>query len=171
MIQLTFHAAFDPLHTVFRVLRLRPLISKRGSLHRDHVRILDFYLLFPFRIGDIRLMPRHRKYKGLAKRFPEPYGELPDDQSLFSRMELIQKAAMESLAKKNLIDPDKWVVGEVAATETKIPAELSSRVEQRNQEQKGLLELLDSLAGEYSLLGSDGLKSRTGLLEFRYDAI
>jgi hypothetical protein len=171
MIQLTFQAAFDPLHTVFRFLRLRPLIARRGPIHRDHARILDFYLLFPFRISDIRLMPRHRHFRELASRFDEPYGEQPDAQSLFSRMEIIQTAAMESLARQNLIELTKWSVEEVGATAAQIPAPLMSRVDERNNAQTDLLEFIETLATEYSLLGSNGLKSRTGLLEYRYDAL
>src|SRR5262245_31866200 len=80
MIQLTFQPAFDPYHAVFRALRLRPLATKEHSLHRDHMRILDFYLLFPFRIDGIRLRREDRKYRRLATEYERsrPYGEQPE---------------------------------------------------------------------------------------------
>src|SRR5260221_12212619 len=81
MIQITFQPAFDPFHSIFRLLRLSPIIERYGPLHRDHLRILDFYLLFPFRIGDIRLTPQHRKFKKLAADYAtaKPYGDQPED--------------------------------------------------------------------------------------------
>jgi hypothetical protein len=69
MIQLTYEPAFDAYHTVYRLLRLRPIIEKSGPLHRDLVRIIDFYQLFPHRIENIRLMPAHRKYRRLGASF------------------------------------------------------------------------------------------------------
>src|SRR5262249_55290164 len=68
MIQLTYEPALDPYHTTFRFLRLRPVIAQHGPLHRDHARILDFYQLFPFRIAEIRLTPKHRKFRKLAEK-------------------------------------------------------------------------------------------------------
>lgn len=173
MIQLTFQPALDPFHTIFRLLRLRPIISRRGSLPRDEVRILDFYLLFPFRMGDIRLLPKHRKYKSLAGKFEnaKPYGEQPDDEILFARMEMIQKAGLETLAKQGFIDPTRWSVGEVMPTIAPLAAPLDARIKELNSLESELLEFLETLAQEYALLGQGGLKDRTALLEYRYDSI
>lgn len=171
MIQIAFEPAFDPLHTAFRILRLRHLF--RGALDRDHVRILDFFLLFPFRIGRIRLKQEHRKYRGLSTEYSDrhPYGELPDDRIIFDRMRLVQEAALESMAIWNLIDPEKFEAGAVASTDAVIVPELAQRVAQQNVRDRPLLDFLRVLATEYSLLGNDGLKHRTQLLEYRYDAI
>jgi hypothetical protein len=80
MIQLSFQPAFDSFHAVYRILRLGTIINQFGPLHIDFVRILDFYLLFPFRIGEIRLHPQHRKFKKLAASHlsAKPYGHGPD---------------------------------------------------------------------------------------------
>jgi hypothetical protein len=173
MIQLTFQPALDPFHTVFRLLRLRPLISRRGPLHRDFVRILDFYLVFPFRIEDIRLLPKHRRYKTLLTRltYSKPYGDQPDDQPLFLRMEMIQNAALETLVNETFFDPAAWNVSEVRATDVSVPPPISARIEGLNSLQPELLKFLETLATEYTLLGPAGLKARTGLIEFRYDPV
>lgn len=173
MIQLTFQPAFDVFHAVFRLLRLRPIISAAGSLPRDHVRILDFYLLFPYRIDDIRLMPKHKALKKLASDFEElkPYGEQPHDRTLFNRMTLFQISALNTLAKRGLIKPDQWQVANVQYTDVKIPPKLIDRARAKNEREAELLALLRVLATEYELLGSNGLKARTDLLEYRYDAI
>ena len=172
MIQLTYEPALDPYHTAFRLLRLRPLIAKHGPLHKDHVRILDFYQLFPFRIGEIRLMPKHRRFRTLADKYEstKPYGEQPDSRLLFNRMEPIQVAALDTLAGQNIIAPPRWRTNEVSATEEAIVPELLERLEEASNRYEDLDPFLDILASEYRLTGADGLKDRTGLLEHRHDA-
>jgi hypothetical protein len=173
MIQLTFQPAFDPFHAVFRSLRLRRIITQHGPLHRDHVRILDFYLLFPFRIAGIRLAQPHCKYRKLAQEYErkKPYGDQPEDKNVFGRMELMQLAALDTLANRNYIAPDRWALGEVAATSTATPSPLIFRIEEINAEEADLIAFLEVLASEYEFLGDRGLKNRTHLLESRYDAV
>src|ERR1700730_4205097 len=170
MIQLTYEPALDPFHTVYRLLRLRPIIAKYGPLHRDHVRILDYYHLFPYRIDSIRLTPQHRKYRQLASRSQAaaPYGEHPGDRVHFNRMEAMQIAALDTLASQNLIDPERWKLGEVLATADPIPSALAPRIEAANERDEELEGFLGILASEYPLQGTNGLKDRTGLMEHRH---
>jgi len=172
MIQLSYQAALDPFHGLFRLLRLWPILSK-GPLPRETVRILDFYLLFPFRIGDIRMAKSHMRYRRLAKTYAhtKPYGEQPEGRAILSRMEPFQNAALNTLAANGLIDPDRLLLGEVRATDAPMPADIAVRVNAANDSQADLIEFLGVLASDYELLGPDGLKDRTGLLEHRYDPV
>lgn len=173
MTQLTFQPAFDPFHAVFRLLRLHPLIKEHGPLPRDHVRILDFCLLFPVRIRDFRLSPKHQKYKKLAEEYAHssPYGEQPDAPLIFGRMEPMQIAALETLAFRSFIDLAALQMDQTKVTAQRIPEEIASRTAELNAEQTDLIEFLGVLASEYTLSGENGLKARTGLVEYRYDAI
>ncbi|OKO85258.1 hypothetical protein AC629_19820 [Bradyrhizobium sp. NAS80.1] len=173
MIQLTYEPALDPYHTAFRLLRLRPTVARYGPLHRDHVRILDFYQLFPFRIDEIRLMPKHRRFRKLAEQYKsvKPYGEQPDSRSLFSRMQPIQVAALDTLAEHNIFSPARWQFNEVGAADGAVAPELLDRLRELHKEDEELEGFLSVLASEYELSGSDGLKARTGLLEYRHDAV
>ncbi|HEV7255721.1 MAG TPA: ABC-three component system middle component 5 [Mesorhizobium sp.] len=172
MMHLSYQPAFDPFHTVFRVLRQFPLMETTGPLHRDVTRILDFYLLFPFRVGRVRLKPEHRRFRTLGTQYESsrPYSEQPEDKALFDRMEPIQNAAFETLALKGLIDPDSLQAGMIQRSGVP-PAELAKRVQAVNAVDAPLLEALAALASEYDLLGPNGLKARTGLMEHRYDAV
>ena len=112
MIQLTYEPAFDAFHAAFRALRLRGLFRKENPLHRHHVRILDFYQLFPHRLAQIRLTPQHRKFKRLAASYENkrPYGDQPDDKMLFDRMEPLQTTALDENAERELytsVDSDQ----------------------------------------------------------------
>jgi hypothetical protein len=173
MIQLTYEPAFDAFHAAFRTLRLRPILRKEKPLHRDHVRIIDFYHLFPHRIEGIRLMPQHRKYRRLATAYENrrPYGEQPDDKLLFDRMEPLQLTAFDTLAAQKYIDADHWKKGELVSTSKPLPAELLTRISEANKSDAELEEFLAVLGSEYDLSGPNGLKARTGLLEHRHDAV
>src|SRR5438105_4286536 len=140
LIQLTYEPALDPYHTVFRFLRLRPVIAQNGPLHKDHVRILDFYQLFPFRIGEMRLMPKHRRFRKFAEKFEaaRPYGEQPDSRSLLSRMEPIQTAALDTLAEQNIISPARWHFNEVSSSGGSIAPELVARLHELRTEDEEL---------------------------------
>lgn len=173
MIQLSFQPAFDPFHAVYRILRLFPVIHRFDSLHHNQVRILDYYVLFPHRLSGIRFMPRHRKCKSLGNKYNErkPYGEQPEDRALFNRMEPMQTAALQTLATRRFIEPDELLAGRVKVTSIPLPKELGERITAANNEDTALLDCLAVLASEYTLAGQDGLKDRTGLLEYRYDTV
>lgn len=140
---------------------------------QDVVRILDFYLLFPFLIGEIRLSPAHRRYKKIAQNYERlrPYGEQPESRTLFERMEPMQIAALETLASRNIIEPSLLNDSKVQLEPTAVPRELAARAAQANEADHELLEFLNIIATQYEVLGQNGIKSRSGLMEFRYDAI
>jgi ABC-three component (ABC-3C) system Middle Component 5 len=173
MIQLSYQAAFDPFHAMYRDLRILNAIGPLKPLFVDQVRILDFYLLFPFKISAIRLIPQHRRFRGLADDYEnaQPYGSQPDNAQIFARMKPIQIAALESLAEKQIIDAAELKNGNVVRTEISLPPALVARVSSANVREPKLMEAISALGSEYPLLGQNGLKDRTGLLEYRYDAV
>jgi len=173
MSQLVFQPALDPFHAVFRLFRLARLSKAVGPLLIDHVRILDFYLLFPFRIRGIRLTPDHQHFKKLSEKYSylTPHREQPDAALLFERMQPMQLAALETMAAQNFIDKDAFLSNTFKVTDKKIPEAILSRVSELNRQQADLVDFVEILADEYELSGSNGLKARTDLMEYRYDAI
>jgi hypothetical protein len=172
MIQLSFQPAFDPFHAVYRLFRMWPILE-RGPLPRETIRILDFYLLFPFRIEGIRLTRPHLKYRKLSAEYAakKPYGEQPEDRTVFARMEPIQIAALDTLSARSMIDPGHLLVGRVQATAIPLPQDVALRVDAANTRDANLIDFLKVLAFDYELSGTNGLKARSGLLEYRYDPV
>jgi hypothetical protein len=171
MIQISYQPAFDPFHAGFRFLRLRSILTDHKSLYFDQLRILDFFLLFPFRVDRIRFKAQHRRFRRLAKEYLDrkPYGELPDDRLLFDRMEPFQVAALQSLRSHGYLGtPDDQTLVTAGAP---LPEGLIDRLESENKRDQSLLEMLAVLASEYELMGRDGLKDRSDLLDYRYDPI
>lgn len=147
-------------------------MSADSPWHYEQLRIADFYLLFFFRLQDARLSPKHRAVKKLARmNSGKRYEHQPDDQLLFSRMERIQFAAMGTLVAKNFFEGDFLKGDLIVETALQEPGQLAARIDTVNLVDASLLEAIQSLVTDYDLLGPDGLKARTGLMEYRYDAI
>ncbi|USU13206.1 hypothetical protein NF701_05045 [Sphingomonadaceae bacterium OTU29THOMA1] len=171
VIQLTFEPAYDAYHSMFRMLRLRETIRDIGALDIDVARILDFYLLFPFRLSAIRLKREDGRIRSIGRRYVKtrPYSEMPDDVVLLNRMKPIQYAALSTLAGKQLIDAGALEEEQVKPTDGSVSEALATRIGVVNQQDAELLSALATLATNYTLTGPDGLKARSGLMEHRYD--
>lgn len=173
MTRLVYQPAFDPYNTAFRLLQTRAAVWAERSVEFDLVRIADFFLLFPFFIEDVRLRPAHKKYKKLAtaKSVVQPYARLPEAGSLLSSMKPFQLAAAKMLVDAELADADAWKSGKLLATKIELPIDLSEPVNSKNSAQDTLLEFLRVLTTDYPFLGENGVKHRTGLMEYRYDTV
>jgi len=146
-------------------------MSADAPWHFDQLRIADFYLVFFFRLGRARLSPKHRAIRNLAKSMgAERYEMQPDDQLIFSRMEKTQRAAMGALLSSNFFDSEQFLSGILVEGLSQETQPLSIRLDEANKADSRLLGAIHSLVTEYDLLGADGIKARTGLMEHRYDA-
>jgi hypothetical protein len=173
MSQLTYNEAFDPYHTAFRFVRLHVACGISIPIPFDKFRIMDYFLLFPFRLQNMRLLQEDRAWRGISRAYVKrtPYGELPDDNSIFSKMEPFQRAAASGLARSGLISSEAWAQEEVAFTRNDIPQALYQRCEDLNNGMSDMMDVLCRIMRHYPLNGRHGLKDRTGLLEFRYDPV
>jgi hypothetical protein len=136
-------------------------------------RILDFYLLFPFRIQNMSFFSSDRKWRSVSKSYEKlsPYGELPEDVSIFSKMEPFQRAAATSLVQAGVLSAEAWKSNQIEFLGVEFPSELEARCLELNESMPDVIEILCSIRERYPLLGHTGLKARTGLLEFRYDSL
>lgn len=167
MTQLVYHPAFDPYNAALRLLRL--LTVATSELDRTTLRILDFYMLFPEELKQARLSTSLRsrvRRLNSASRFP--YDRLPAQRPLFSRMEPTFDAALQTLVAKGLVK----CTDERAFTVIRdnVPRRLQQIVSERNSTEPELLATLIEMGTSFSSLGPNGLKDRTGLAEYRYDA-
>lgn len=173
MTQLTYNEAFDPYHAVFRFLRLHLACDISAKLPFDTLRILDFYLLFPFRLQAIRFFSIDTAWRKISKSYEDqmPYGTMPDDNTIFARMEPFQRAAAASLVDSGHLACDASDLNEVWFKTEMLPAPVTARCVELNTYMNDLIDILCQIKARYPLGGRDGLKDRTGLLEYRYDSI
>lgn len=173
MTQLTYNEAFDPYHAAFRFLRLHLGCDLSTKVHFDKLRILDFYLLFPFRLQSMKLMAGDTGWRKTSKSYEDraPYGMMPDDLSVFARMEPFQRAAAASLVHSGHISAEGWEYSEVAFTDETLPETVVDRCNDLNNHNDEIVKILCAIKARYPVGGRDGLKDRSGLMEYRYDPI
>lgn len=175
MFSLSYSAAYDPYHTVFRFLALLTG-TEGGSMPRETLRICDFYMCFPWFLDGFSA-PRAvagfaARRNAIVRRYPKtPYDVVPDKAVLFDRMETFQALAWETLIAKGLINLSD-ARGRVAKLNPdRIPTNLLQSIKKYSEKNKELIALLSKDIPLIQYFGDAGIKHRSGLMEYRYDNV
>lgn len=163
---LIYHPAYDAYHCIFRLLTLMEVVN---DLEVAKARILDFFLTFPAEVRNIRLAPTLAGKKKQAKNLINIYRGPISTGQVFRDMEQIQMAAIQALAASNIIDSEKLAIGLIERTKTALPQDMLNLVVEKNKMNNPVAQFVLKELSTFPLLGVDGLKHRTGLMEYRYD--
>lgn len=174
MFSLTYSAAYDPYHSVFRFIALFKFVDKGTAVDFESVRIADFYQSFPWLLADFSAYAKIsgflKEKNNIVKKYPQTrFDKLPDKRLVFRRMLASQFAAKSALVKSG-----GWVVEEEALTSVSYPdfnTDLRNAIDRYSEENTELLSFLGRKLISVPLLGPGGLKDRSGLGEFRYDVV
>lgn len=163
---LTYHPATDAYHTSLRMLTL---VSFQPSFayQRDLLRILDFYMIFPALLLEVRL---HRPSVQRRKRLDlaaNRYHFTGSPRTVFMRMLPFQNAGLKLLISHKLID---YQEDRVKRSGIQAPPALEGLVATASSAHSSLLTFLVTELATIELHGKDGLKSRTNLMDYRYDS-
>lgn len=164
---LIYHPAFDAYHCIFRMLSITSILP---DLEFGKLRILDFYLCFPAEIAAIQLPKNHTGVKKIAKAAKNIYRGPVSGFRTFRDMEAIQIVGCRMLAISGLIDANRLEQGSVVRTSSDLPQTLSDAFKTAQQEHGELVNYITNEMSKIPLSGDGGLKQRTGLMEYRYDA-
>lgn len=166
---LIYHPAFDLYNCIFRMLLLINN-SKESKIELDRIRIWDFYLVFPREAQKIRFPRELSKLKTIFKtKKDNPYEDLLDSKLIMNRMNPFQISALKCLASYGLIDHELLKQKIIKRTDKNIPEELLSIYNELTVEKQNILKLVTGFH-DILLYGPNGLKARTGLIEFKYDS-
>lgn len=166
---LVYHPAFDIYNCIFRMLQLLSY-TKEEEIVFDKLRIWDFYLTFPSQVGEITFPANlsHLKEK-IFKDKKNPYEELSDPRGIFDRMHTYQLSAVKCLASYGFVDSKQLTKRKIKKTGKQIPVELLNQLNNPSTENKNIIKLVTSDFVNLPFMGKDGLKARTGLIDFKYD--
>lgn len=143
---------------------------KEEEISFDKLRIWDFYLTFPAQVRDIAFPADLRNLKEkVFKDKTNPYEELSDPKGIFDRMKTYQFSAVKCLASYGFVDSKQLIKNKVKKTGKQIPEELLKQLNNPSSESNNIIKLVTSDFINLPLLGKEGLKARTGLLDFKYD--
>lgn len=166
---LLYHPAQDANHCVFRTLLLLEH-SVHENIDFDLYRLLDFYVLFPHLLKHIKPLPTElRAYKHLLSEIPEPFESMRNTKRIMYEIESIQTVAIHNLLAKRLLDIDSYKLNQLQRTTEPIPSELLAAIQSTELAQKEWFRVIANELPAINFGGKNGLKKRSGLMEFRYD--
>lgn len=163
---LIYHPAYDAYHCLFRMLAI---LEKAGRVEVDKLKILDFYILFPSMLSKVKMPREFFGIKKIASAICNQYHDPINPKVAFKDMRYIQDAAIKCMLASGYIIADELDSGYVKRSEKALPAKIALKVKGFLDENEPFSSFITSELATLSLLGSEGLKARTQLMEYRYD--
>lgn len=167
---LIYDPALDPYHSSVRILAIAMSSAKRQvDLSMDAARIADYYLVYPYKMISFKFPTEFRAMRAAVKATENPYRYVSGVRTAYEKMRPIFFAALSGLVAANLIDASQLKLGILKLTECEIPKDLAAAISrfQDRQTDVGRFVLSDLIAIPTN--GGNGLKHRSGLMEYRYD--
>lgn len=171
---IVYQPAFDLYHAIYRMINILGHFKYADSIEVDRLRIWDYYLLFPNKLKSITLKQEEGDIRKLINSYilkeQNPYELILNDKKMLEKIRPFQMGALKYLASIGLIDKDYLKNNRISKISNEVLKELRSITEELNSQENNTISLLTGHFFYVPLLGRDGLKSRTNLLESKYDA-
>ncbi len=166
---LMYHPVQDANHCVFRTLLLL-----ENTVHEfidiELYRLLDFYIVFPHMLKHIKPLPAElNAYRRVLSKIPDPFESMQNTKRILYELESLQTVALHNLLAKQLIDIDSYKVKQLKRSIEPIPQDLSDVLHSSEVSQNEWFRMIVNELPLINFGGKNGLKKRTGLMEFRYD--
>lgn len=165
--------AFDPFNAIYRILSILQHFDMEKEVEVDRIRIFDFYLLFPYKTAKITMGKDDVEIKTMRTRYIKsketPYNFNLNDRKLYERLRPYQMIALSHLASYGLIDPQRLLQQKVKILNPDLMREVISKLDAMSADEQNTLSWLSISFRTLSLNGPHGLKSRTHLIESKYD--
>lgn len=166
---LIYHPAFDTSHCAYRILKIFNTIDSISHLEADRLKIIDFYLVFPKQIKNIRF-PRAvktGKIRSAINSIDDTYRPCKSPFLIFQKMNIIQEKVLKSLVMNEYLDYSFSNKSYKQGAKFKLLS-LSEPLFDNFFPFEVEKEIINFFT-TYEVDGKDGLKDRTQMLEFRYD--
>lgn len=163
---LIYHPASDAYHCVFRMLLIANTVS---APEVDKARLLDYYLTFPSEVAAIRMPPGTNGVRQQANAFRNPYRDPVSARSAFRDLRHVQEAALRCLTASGHLDRGAMEAGFVVRGDAGLAEDLATHLAGYRADREPVATfILEDLAA-WPLLGANGIKDRSRLMEHRYD--
>ena len=168
-----YNNAFDLYHTIFRILHLLNKVRDDEVIEIDRIRIWDYYLLFTNEIFNIKPIRNKKEYNQLLKKLNikknNPYQQIYDQRKTLEKIKPYQLSALNCLASYNIIDKEYLFKEEVKINSFDLLKGYIQSVGDLSDREKNIITIMTSFFRNISLIGNDGLKKRSNLMESKYD--
>lgn len=163
---LAYHQAKDIYHCCFRMLVV--LNHNKEFVSQELLKIIDFYVVFPHLLQQVTLPKEMQKHKKVFKELRAPYENILSFKRVVFDLSGIQDNAIKFLLAREIVyfDESKTMV---CLNSSRVTDELKLMLDKDFINSKWYSAMID-VFNSVPLYGDNGLKKRTGLLEYRYDA-
>ena len=169
-----YNQAFDLYHCIFRILNFLNRFNPNENIEVDKLRIWDFYFLFPNKVYDIRLKQNESDIRKIRKQYIKqrnnPYETIFEERKIFEKLKPYQLSALNCIASYGIINKETLTQQRVSIENKELLNEFIAKFGELSPREKNVISLMTSHFYNISLFGKDGLKSRTNLMESKYDA-
>ncbi|MEJ5904563.1 ABC-three component system middle component 5 [Pseudomonas kermanshahensis] len=132
--------------------------------------MLDFYYLFPSQLKNIKPWPSEiQKLKALVTKIPEQFEDLTNPARTFFELEIFQKTATLELIAKGVISKSSFDKGIMELEPDSLPSAYTALLDTDVFLKSDAFEVITKGLPKTKFNGSNGLKSRSGLMEYIYD--
>ena len=172
---ITYNPAFDLYHTIWRMGHILLRLEHDEAFEVERMRIWDFYLLFPTMLYEVRLsrseQELHEARKTYIARTHTPYEYEGDRRKLFEWLHPVQSSAMSCLVSCGILSKEAYLSGRISIAHRETLKAFISHSGKLTSQEQNTLSFLSLFSRHVPLCGDDGLKARTHLLEYKYDAV
>lgn len=167
---LIYHPVYDINHCLFRFLLILEMSNKK-AFQWELFRLMDFYLLFPSQIQKIDPLPKSLiSYKKMINAIPVEYEVLSNSKRIFFDLQNIQTTTVYNLLAKGLLDVELFEQHKVLKrTSQNLSQELQKKIKESHLHKNLWFEFIMTGLADIEFFGKAGIKSRSGLMEFKYD--
>lgn len=164
-----YHPRNDIYHCVFRFIQIANMQDLQ-EFEFTRLRIYDLFFLFPHLIDEVKF-PRAKGVVAIKKQaicIPAPYESLPDKKRLFSGMSDYHIQAIQILLANRIFEETD---GKLRLSTGFYSTSVANLLDKNQSDKSDFFCKLFNIFNQIDLAGESGLKQRTGLMEYRYDAV
>ncbi|WP_299197174.1 ABC-three component system middle component 5 [uncultured Amphritea sp.] len=163
-----FHPAKDINHIIYRVLLV--MYSSAQPMELERLKVVCFYFVFPQYMKKIKPWPNDiKKYKKTVGKVKESFEHVGNLKKLFFDVSKSFDVAISLLVSKGIIDRDAFLEGDVFVYFNKVPAVIMEVIYADENIKNEVFEVLVNGLAVTPFDGINGLKARSGLVEYKYD--
>ena len=161
-----YHRIKDIYHTQYRIISI---LLFTNEISKETLRLLDFYYNFPHFINDIKPWPSDIKDYSLKKEvIKEPFEKISNRKRVFFQMNDVFNAALSLLIAKDIVQVSKEK-NNISIEKDNVPTQLIDEIDKDDFAKSPAFKTIVYGLAKTKWNGQQGLKKRSGLLEFKYD--
>lgn len=164
-----YHPAFDANHCLYRIVSILRATSNT-QISWQLLRMLDFYYLFPSQLKNIKPWPRDiGKLKAKVMKIPDQFEDLSNPARTFFELETFQKTATLELIAKGVLSRSSFEKGIMELELGSLPSAYTALLDTDVFLASDAFEVITKGLPSTEFGGRNGLKFRSGLMEYIYD--